>query len=646
MITVLLISYNHEKYIEKAINSVLSQKTTFPISIKIYDDCSTDNTKKIISRIHNTYKDKIDITIREKNIGYVDNIYSAIKEVSTKYFCILECDDYWCDDEKLQLQFDVLEKNSDCSFCGHETLVNNPNKNIRATSHNSKIFHESYKGLLKKKFDKNDDFWIHTSSRLFRSSIIDFNSLNFKESIVNDVCLFWYYLSKGKMFYINKTMSVYNSTGLGLSTSSSPRQSADFLLYSLIKINIDTNFIFHDILFNKIKKHQFFSEEIINNIEKEILSFGFKKAFQDILQNNNNNKPIIPIVTCFDKNYVTPSVIAFYSLLDNADKNYFYKIYVLNSDITLQQQYDSEYCLKKFKNFSIEFINMNNKFEDLWKNLKNKGHFAKEVFYKLLTASIFPQYDKIIATDVDVVFLGDVSSSYNQINPDEDFYLGAVKPLGKILDYYERSTYDKFTHQEADVLKSSCGGYLIMNLKKIRDDKIEQKFIECFEKNLNRLNQAEQDVLNLVCYNKIKFLHLRFLVCSYLYDLYKTPEDFDIDINFSKEEICEAYQNPVQLHYATKEKPWKNPTIAKAEKWYFYLAQTPLFYSFFKTKNTDILYNVDLNKNHILNKDTDSKKVIVFYLTNSIPILKIIYSMKKLKIKLLNITIFRRKRIN
>ena len=62
---------------------------------------------------------------------------------------------------------------------------------------------------------------------------------------------------------------------------------------------------------------------------------------------------------------------------------------------------------------------------------------------------------------------------------------------------------------------------LIMNLKKIRENKIEEKFLKSFETDGHRLNQAEQDILNLVCADKIKFLHLKYLVCSYIYNLYK-----------------------------------------------------------------------------------------------------------------------------
>src|SRR5574344_2199209 len=122
----------------------------------------------------------------------------------------------------------------------------------------------------------------------------------------------------------------------------------------------------------------------------------------------NTKKTIIPIMTCFDKNYVIEGAVAFYSMLEHADKNNFYKIYVLHSDIAKEDQEKLIENIKEFSSFSsLEFINMENRFNDIWEKIYAGGHFSKEVMYKLLVASIFPEYEKLIVTDVDVVFLGD-----------------------------------------------------------------------------------------------------------------------------------------------------------------------------------------------------------------------------------------------
>ena len=109
---------------------------------------------------------------------------------------------------------------------------------------------------------------------------------------------------------------------------------------------------------------------------------------------------LIPIMHCFDNNYTIPASVSFYSMLENASKKYKYKLYVLNTDITYQNKKLLHDVVSKFENASLEFINMDNRFEDLWSNFKYSGYYSKEVLYKLLVPSIFEKYDKIIIISV------------------------------------------------------------------------------------------------------------------------------------------------------------------------------------------------------------------------------------------------------
>lgn len=122
-----------------------------------------------------------------------------------------------------------------------------------------------------------------------------------------------------------------------------------------------------------------------------------------------SNKSIIPIMHCFNDNYVIPASVSFLSMLENANPAYFYRLYVLHTDISKQNQSILNSVVSKSKNASLEFVDMNHKFENVFDRLKVKGHYAKEVLYKLLAPSIFPQYKQIIITDVDVVFSGDIA---------------------------------------------------------------------------------------------------------------------------------------------------------------------------------------------------------------------------------------------
>lgn len=285
----------------------------------------------------------------------------------------------------------------------------------------------------------------------------------------------------------------------------------------------------------------------------------------------NNN--IIPIMLCYDNNYVVPSAVAIYSLLKNSSEEYFYKIYVLHSDISKRNQQKLHKEVSKFKNASINFMNMEHKFDDVFSGTQAKAHYAKEMYYKLIAGSIFPNYDKIVITDVDVVFLGNIAPSYTEFKVSDDFYLAGIKMVNR-MDCFLQNYEKNYNKEEQFLIKNGVGaGYLILNLKKIRRDGLEKKFLKFLESNLDRLIQPEQDTLNLCSNGKIKFLPLKYMTCSYMYDMYNL-ENIKNEKNFTKEELEEAYNNPIQLHYATHIKPWKQRNCTKAEIWFKYLKQT------------------------------------------------------------------------
>ncbi len=293
-----------------------------------------------------------------------------------------------------------------------------------------------------------------------------------------------------------------------------------------------------------------------------------------------NNQKIIPIMFCFDKNYVIPASVAFYSLLEHADKTYYYKFYVLNSDISKEQQKKLKETLKEFeKNYDITYIDMKNKFEDVWENLKSKVHFSKEVLYKLLMSSIFPQYDKMIVTDVDVVFLDDISKSYFAFEPNEDYYVAGVKSIGVLKQF--NTVYDgKFSPEMVKKLSNVCGGYLVFNLKKIREDNMEEKFVKFLKENVDNLIYLEQDVINACCYGKIKYLPLSYVTCTYMWTLYGSKEEMERDETYSYKELTYAMNHPIQLHYASTEKPWKYVDCVKSEVWFSYIVKTAFLRDF------------------------------------------------------------------
>jgi len=119
LITVTMITYNHESYIGQAIEGVVNQVTSFKFVLLIGDDCSTDSTREIIKLYQKKYPSIIKLKLPERNLGINANSISNNVLCVGNYIALCEGDDYWTDPYKLQKQVDFLEANPEYSVCGH-----------------------------------------------------------------------------------------------------------------------------------------------------------------------------------------------------------------------------------------------------------------------------------------------------------------------------------------------------------------------------------------------------------------------------------------------------------------------------------------------------------------------------------------------
>ena len=124
-VSVCMITYNHEKYIKQAIEGVLMQECNFDVELIIADDCSLDNTYKIIVDMQQKHANGswIQYTKHTVNKGMMPNFIWALDQCQSKYIAICEGDDYWTDPLKLQKQVDFLEANQDFVICGHNAKI-------------------------------------------------------------------------------------------------------------------------------------------------------------------------------------------------------------------------------------------------------------------------------------------------------------------------------------------------------------------------------------------------------------------------------------------------------------------------------------------------------------------------------------------
>ncbi|CDD67912.1 family 2 glycosyl transferase [Eggerthella sp. CAG:368] len=130
LVSVLCITFNQEKYIAQTLDSLVSQKTNFPFEVIVHDDASTDGTSRIIKEYEKRHPNIIKPILQKENQYSQGKLITQLcaPYLSGKYFAICEGDDFWLNDNKLQIQFDYMEDNPDCSLCVHGVKKYNNHK--------------------------------------------------------------------------------------------------------------------------------------------------------------------------------------------------------------------------------------------------------------------------------------------------------------------------------------------------------------------------------------------------------------------------------------------------------------------------------------------------------------------------------------
>ena len=258
----------------------------------------------------------------------------------------------------------------------------------------------------------------------------------------------------------------------------------------------------------------------------------------------------IPIFFSTDDNYIPFLDVAIASLIDNASKEYKYNIVVLNTG--LKKGNMEKIRKNEREGVAIKFFDISDRLKDVLSRFKNVYHFSIATYYRLFIASLFPQYDKIIYLDCDLVVLGDISKLYN-IDLGNNILAG-------VPDQFVNGTSDFRTYtREAIGIEPEYyinAGVLVINLKEFRKNNIEEKFVSLVTDYDFDLLDPDQAYLNYLCRGKILAL----------------------DNGWNKEPMqieCEGEKNIV--HYALYKKPWQYDDVIDGESFWTY-ARGSAFY--------------------------------------------------------------------
>jgi glycosyltransferase involved in cell wall biosynthesis len=207
-----MITYNHERYIAQAIESVLEQETPFPVELVVGEDGSTDGTRDILVAYAGRHPGRVRLLLAESNRGMVPNFMATLAACQGRYVALCDGDDYWIDTRKLAKQVAYLEAVPECAVCFHNAFVEYPDGGRT-------LFHG---GLGRRAFSGRDllERWlIPTSSAVFHNPAFESFPDFYRRATHEDLPLFLLLAERGSLEYLDEVMSVYRRHPGGIMAS-------------------------------------------------------------------------------------------------------------------------------------------------------------------------------------------------------------------------------------------------------------------------------------------------------------------------------------------------------------------------------------------------------------------------------------------
>lgn len=275
------------------------------------------------------------------------------------------------------------------------------------------------------------------------------------------------------------------------------------------------------------------------------------------------NKVMIPVFYAIDDTYAKFVSVSIKSLIMNANNNYNYDINVIYENL-------SEENAQKLKsletdNVKIILTEMNQNLSMITDKLGNRLReytFTLTIFFRLFIPVMFPKYDKCIYVDADTVISDDISRLYNEDLGDN--YLGCIVDKSTIDNEILASYFEEVVGIPRDKYINS--GVLLMNSKKLRELKIDEKFLDLYTKYGFDVIAPDQDYINSMCCGHIKYL-------SDIYDAMPNPNNKEVE-------------NPVIIHYNLFLKPWQYDDVQYYDYFWKYAKSTPFYDEILEIKNS------------------------------------------------------------
>ena len=301
---------------------------------------------------------------------------------------------------------------------------------------------------------------------------------------------------------------------------------------------------------------------------------------------------LIPIFFTIDDGYAPYLHVALISLIKNASKDRRYKIIVVYQELNEENRNNLAKLVEDYPNFEMEFKFMKQSLDMITDRIENRlrsDYFTMTIYFRIFIPDMYPEYDKAIYIDSDIIVPGDISELYD--TDMHDNLIGVVTD-GSVNDVPELQRYmtESLGLKLGDYFNS---GMLLMNMKELRIVHLAEHFLYLLNKYHFDCVAPDQDYLNSMCYGKIEYL----------------DSCWDAMPNRNKPEI----ENPKIIHYNLFDKPWCYDDIQYQDYFWEYAKQS-VYYDKIKAykaaytdkqKEDDHAHLLDLFRRAGTNADTE-----------------------------------------
>lgn len=270
----------------------------------------------------------------------------------------------------------------------------------------------------------------------------------------------------------------------------------------------------------------------------------------------------VPIVFAFDNNLAMPAAVCIYSLLVNAKPTTAYDIYILHRG---GEQLDLSKVERVISQFPLSTLTLREVGDEFDSSFEIRG-ITTPAYYRLLIPQLIPEHDRVIYSDVDVIFRQDLAEVYNTELSNN--IIAGVNNLAHIDSDLKAYYEGNLGLVSPNII---CSGFLVMNCETIRRENLKESFLELAKK---KFKYQDQDILNISCAGRIKMLAPKYSLLTYisLYAITNGKESLVPLWNAS--EVDEALMEG-NIHY-NGNKPWRTWCL-NFDIWWEYYRKSPIF---------------------------------------------------------------------